>query len=352
MTVGVRGRTATVYGPEGNTSVALVGDADVISAVAELAAPWLTVVEGSADARHTIVTGPAHAPRRARQIVENAPDDEPPRRIHVSHSAHEIVVDAGEFDWQVMQVMRSIRHLLRWLAFDESHLFLHGGMVAFDGDGVAFVGAKRSGKTSLVMTALACGAEFVVNDDLTLVANDGEVTGYGWPRTVAVRRDSVLALSGRFPGFARSFRTLRHPANRWNVDVLKAETIEGMAPLLWVDPTELTAASGSVPRRSARLRAVVLPSFDDTVTKPELELLDPHAAEAELAPHVEQSAVNYDPFLAGWFPTAVPGGDSVRQALSALPVYRLRQRMELLPHSVQTIRDVLRHQHAHHDEKS
>jgi hypothetical protein len=322
---------ATVFSPKGDQAVGLVGDRETIDAVADLCQPWLTVTRGTeAHAIPTIVTSLGYSSYGDHEFIEHVPDDEPPRCLHVSHASREIVIDAETSEWRVMQVLRALRHLLRWQSYGPSTLFLHGGMVSFDGVGVAYVGAKKAGKTSSVIAALLAGADFVVNDDLTVYVEDADLVGYGWPRTVAVRRDTIQTLRHRLPGFPRSSRDLRHPANRWAIDVLREKPEDGLASLLWVDPCELAGAADAGIRPSAPIRALVLPTFDDVV-EPMLEPLTPAEAEMLIIPHVEARAVNYDPFLASWFATNEPGGKSVLgDLLITVPAYRLHQRMEIL----------------------
>jgi hypothetical protein len=237
-----------------------------------------------------------------------------------------------------MQVLRGLRHVLRWQCYGPDTLFLHAGMGAFGGMGVAYVGSKKAGKTSSVIAALLAGAEFVVNDDLTVRAAPGAPVGYGWPRTTAIRRDTILTLRERLPRFPATSRQLRHPANRWHGGVPAEPAVDGLAPLLWVDPAELADAAQTRLRASAPITAVVLPGFDDTVEQPVWQRLAPDEARELLSPHVETRAVSYDPFLAGWFPNEPGGAQILDQLVATVPVFRLRQRMDLLHQAAEQTR--------------
>lgn len=331
-------QSITVHSPDDDQRVTVTGDGETLAAVAALCRPWLTVTDGCDLGAPVIITGMAHAEPRDRELIQNSPDDEPPRRLLVSHAAREIVIDAPDPEWRVMQVLRGLRHVLRWQCYGPETLFLHAGMVSFDGVGVAYVGSKKAGKTSSLIAALLAGADFVVNDDLTVRVGPDGLTGYGWPRTTAIRRDTVLTLRDRLPGFPRTSRELRHPANRWNASA--EPTVDGLAPLLWVDPAELATAAKVELRACAPIGAVVLPGWDDAVDRPRWERLSPATARELLAPHVESRAVSYDPFLAAWFDTE-PVDEVLAELVESVPIFRLRQRMDLLQVSAEQTRRLL-----------
>lgn len=340
MTVESHLTEITFIGPAGTGSVAVLGDPETVNAVVPLAGPWVSTVPGRAPyTAHSVITALEFAEQTPRELIEYESAVEPIRRIHVSQARREVVVDEPDPDWRIMQVLRAVRHLLRWQAFEADALFLHGGMVSFDGAGVAFIGSRRSGKTSSIMAALANGGRFVVNDDLTVMERDGHLVGHGWPRTMAVRRDSALALRELLPGFPRASTDLRHPANRWEPNT--SSMINGLAPLLWVDPAEMATSAGVAIEPSAPLRMVVLPTFDDHATRPELVRVTPAEAEKLISAHVEAQAVKYDAFLADWFTPHVGGGGRLLSMLAQQPVHVLRQRMDFVFESLQVVKEVL-----------
>jgi hypothetical protein len=338
MTYSGEASEAVVRGKGPGDAVRLVGDAATLDAITGLCEPWLHLLPGRHYAEFTVYTAQRFAPTRDWESTEKTSALEPPRRLLISPEHRELVVCAEEPIWRTTQTLRSVRHLLRWQAYQQPWLFLHGGMVRLDGAGVAVVGAKKSGKTSTIMAMLAAGAAFVANDDVTLSVQDAAVVGHGWPRTVAIRRDSVLALRDRMPGFPPDSRALRHPANRWGLDVLAQETLDGYAPLLWVDPALLATAFSVPALPSTPLNATVLPHFDDSAQKPDLEQLDAVSARALIQPYVETRAVGYDTFLADWFPARKVADTSVLDAVVQRPVFRLRQSMASLAESVDAIR--------------
>jgi hypothetical protein len=220
-----------------------------------------------------------------------------------------IALPGPSSDWLTTQVLRSVRNLLRWQAYRRGELFVHGGMVVADGLGIAFLGRKRAGKTSSIVSALLAGAGFVSNDDLVIGTAPGrpdELTGLGYPRTINVRSDTLLALSTREPRLADLFRSAGHPANghpgKHKTGTETRLPDGSAAPIsVWVRCAELAAATGAAVLPAHRVDAVVFPRFLPAGAPPEVAELDPAAARAELAEHIETMAVRFDPFLAEWF---------------------------------------------------
>ncbi|WP_223778320.1 hypothetical protein [Streptomyces sp. 135] len=213
-----------------------------------------------------------------------------------------------------VHVVRIVRTLLRLDAaeHDPSALFLHAGMVAWRGLGIALVGNKRSGKTSTVIAATAAGAHFVSNDDLSLHEGPGGPTGVGWPRSVSIRLDTVEPL-----GLALPARPV-HPANahRSEARLLMPHEIGGMF-------------DGRVAPK-APLCAVVFPSFAAHGSAVLTRVAPDEAAERLfanlLAPPVK------DDELTSWFklPDAAELGARARRIAASVPAFELRQRLDHL----------------------
>lgn len=213
-----------------------------------------------------------------------------------------------------IHVVRIVRTLLRLDASqrDPSALFLHAGMVSWQGQGIALVGGKRSGKTSVAIAATAAGAGFVSNDDLSLHRGPDGLVGVGWPRSVSIRLDTLEPLGLTLP--AKS----AHPAN----------THRDEAQLLM--PYEIGRMLGSRVTPDAPLRAVLFPSFgaDDTST---LRRLDPDEAAERLLANLLTPPVKDDE-LATWFelPSAEELSTRARQVAAVVPAFELCQTLAQL----------------------
>jgi hypothetical protein len=281
-----------------------------------------------------VTAGPPAGPGWRSEVLTSA--YEPDRVLWVHDGRRAVALAAGSDGWAGQQLLRSVRHLLRWQAYAAGDLLLHGGLVRLDGRGVAFVGGKRSGKTSSILSALLTGAaEFVSNDDLTVGATaDVPLSGYGSPRTVNVRTDALLALAATHPRLGALLTGPDHPTNgyagRHRTDEALRDPGGAVLPgSVWVRAAELAAAVGCPLAAECPVDVLVLPSFDDTVGGPALTRLDRAAAAEALAPHVEREGTKYDPFLAAWFPhtDAARRRALLDRLLDEVPCYRLTQQL-------------------------
>ncbi|MFD7714042.1 hypothetical protein [Streptomyces sp. NPDC059786] len=267
---------------------------------------------------------------------------EPDRVLWVQPAERTVALCGGPSEWRTQQLLRCVRNLLRWEHFADGELFLHGGMVDIDGRGIAFVGRKRSGKTSSIISALLHGgADFVSNDDLVVTGSGGrgELRGLGFPRSINVRTDSLLALAAERPELYGLLKEAGHPANAFpgthHTTEPQISYGSGMtAPSrTWVRCRELADATGRRLVASGRLHAVVFPAFLDTAARPDVRRLSHEEAGRLLAENTEEAALKYDPFLAPWYPATQAHRRAVitKELLRSVPCYRLTQHMRHLP---------------------
>ncbi|SCG54022.1 hypothetical protein [Micromonospora halophytica] len=321
-------------------AVGLTAPADDLTGLTPLLRPFvdLTADDEAASCRPSVRVAREvpSGPGWRRVVAVSAYEPDRVLWVHDDRQAITVVGQAG--DWRVQHLLRSVRHLLRWQAYAAGDLLLHGGLVTVGGRGIGFVGGKRSGKTSSILSALlAGGAAFISNDDLTVVEGpESGLLGYGSPRTVNIRTDSLLALAHSYPVLANLVADARHPTNAFEGRHRTVESINAgsdrLPGSLWVRVAELATTIGVDLRATAPVDVLVFPTFTDH-GGPELSRLGREAAAGILAEHVERQGTRYDPFLADWFPHT----DVARRArlidrlLDTVPCYRLRQDMRRLP---------------------
>ncbi|MDT0268651.1 hypothetical protein RM844_20405 [Streptomyces sp. DSM 44915] len=349
---GVRQVVASVRG----ATVSVAARPEALAGLARVARPYIdwAPAAGPPRAPHVRVgDGPPDGADWRRVVLRS--EYEPDRVLWVDDARHRLTLPADDPEWTLQQLLRSVRHLLRWQGFARGDLFLHGGLVRVAGRGVAFLGHKKSGKTSSILSALLNGgADFVSNDDLVLTDTDTDpdsgagaaggplragapLTGYGSPRTVNIRTDALLELAGTAPGLRTLLAEASHPTNAFpgrhhTRDAVHAESGTRLPGSVWVRCAELAHVTGRNLLPDAPVHAVVLPRFDAGTTRPDLTRLTPAEAHRALAAHVEETATKYDPFLAAWYPRtdADRRARLLRRLAEETPCYRLTQSMTRL----------------------
>ncbi|MFF5481890.1 hypothetical protein ACFY5C_31820 [Streptomyces sp. NPDC012935] len=307
--------------------------------MAELVSPYIAVTpaEGPGSAPHVQVSDSPPTGDAWRRIALRS-EYEPDRVVWVDDANRQIaLLDEGN-DWTVQQLVRSVRYLLRWQAYERGDLFLHGGLVRAAGTGIAFLGHKRSGKTSSILSALLSGgADFVSNDDLVLTDADDlatALTGYGSPRTVNVRTDALLALARTAPALSTLLSDTSHPTNTFpgrhhTLDAIRSDAGAQLPGSVWVRCAELARVTGRSLVPECGLDMVVLPGFTSDTDGPVITRLTAQEAHRAVSEHIEEGATKYDPYLAAWYPRTDSARRTqlLRRLADQVPCYRLTQNM-------------------------
>lgn len=317
-------------------SVRVSAPAGVLAGLTGLASPYIEVTSAEAprDAPHVLVRATPPSGDAWRRVVLDS-EYEPDRVVWVDDARRRLALVNEDDSWAVQQLLRSVRYLLRWQAYERGDLFLHGGLVRAQGAGIAFLGHKRSGKTSSILSALLNGgADFVSNDDLVIT---DALTGHGSPRTVNVRTDVLLALTRDTPALLSLLSDTSHPANAFpgrhhTHDAIRSDAGDRLPGSVWVRCAELAHATGCSLLPGSRVDMVVLPRFDSGADGPTLTRLTPTEAYQALSEHVESTATKYDPYLAAWFPTTAADRRVrlLRQLADQALCFRLTQDMRRL----------------------
>ncbi len=88
---------------------------------------------------------------------------------------------------EVLEPFESMMHLMvAWLA-QEDHLFVHSGVVSWEGKAIVIPGRSHSGKTTLVSELINAGATYY-SDDMAVFDSQGRVHPY--PIPLSMREDT------------------------------------------------------------------------------------------------------------------------------------------------------------------
>ncbi|GEM_PF-5334192 len=226
-------------------------------------------------------------------------------------------------DWIVQCVLRLIRNIFRLSAYENGELFLHGGMISKENIGIAIVGEKRSGKTTTILSCLKSGYNFISNDDISFDVISNQMIGYGWPRGIAVRGDS-LKLITKSDDIKDYYDRLNHPGNL----LISNSTFNGVEPngLVFFQPNELVTTFGTQIISRHPLNMIVFPEFsDDKESYPVLTKLTDEEKKEKILSNIMDNPGKYNEFLLDSFDLVSTANifENLQKALMDIPMFKM-----------------------------
>lgn len=186
-----------------------------------------------------------------------------------THSTVHLFLAAATREEPMLVAVRILRALLLRAVLGNGFPFFHAACFTLRGVGVALVGRRAVGKTTLLLHCLdSLGAVLVGNDKFALVQDDDSDAedAIGFPIQVGIRAGSVLALGD---GPLRT-SLMRRWSQRFGGVVAHRDDLETR---LGIRPQELAAAAGSTVMPRCRLGLAIEPYVDPGAVTPRLERL-------------------------------------------------------------------------------
>ncbi len=170
---------------------------------------WTPLGSSTVDYLYSFVVG---GPGRART-----------NRLHVAYSDASMIARARDLD----DVLRQLEVDLQLCVAEESRLrlFVHAGVVGWNGEAILIPGRSRSGKSTLVASLVQAGATYY-SDEYALLDGQGRVHAYPVPPAIGKRVDGspqsrvpLDSLAGRIGSrplpVGRVLVTSYRPGARW-----------------------------------------------------------------------------------------------------------------------------------------
>ncbi|MCX4884813.1 hypothetical protein [Streptomyces sp. NBC_00847] len=176
---------------------------------------------------------------------------------------------AATRDEPMRVAVRILRALVLRALLGDGLPFFHAACFTLRGVGVAVVGRRTAGKTTLLLHCLdSLGAVLVGNDKFALAPDAGSdaVEALGFPIQIGIRAGSVLALGD---GPLRTFLMRRWPQRFGGVEAHRND----LERRLGIRPQELAAAADSTVMPRCRLGLAIEPYVDPDAVTPRLERL-------------------------------------------------------------------------------
>lgn len=234
------------------------------------------------------------------RIVINQGDQDTEIIVHFSGEKKFIgLIYEYSIAWQVQNVLRFIRVIMRLQSKENGHIFLHGGLVEYKSEGICFIGKKKSGKTSSILSLMKYSdANFISNDDVSLNFSNTEWTGFGWPRSINVRKDTLEKLEIKCP------QGLLHPSN--SKDMLTNSCFY---------PKEIVKIFGGTLRSENSIRYMIFPQFAyDKINI--LEEIPEESAKKLISENIEGIPGKFIEYLVPFFKNEVSFENGAQQIIS------------------------------------
>lgn len=250
-------------------------------------------------------------------------ENEPDNVILYRVKTREIIIVQNDDRWELKYCVRLIRNLIRWQMYTSNYVFLHGGMVNIDNVGVAFLGKKRSGKTSSIITALTrCNSEYISNDDLCVFDDDNN-TALGWPRAISIRKDTLQYLD-KLKHLYTDEKYLRcHPINSYHKVNLTMDKI-------YLTPKKMCEYINIKMKTEGSIKVIIFPKFHKDECS--VRKIDNGEALEALMANVESLPDKHSDFLIDFF--QIPSKEAIkRKVLNIIErarCYEVKQNMQTL----------------------
>ncbi|MEU2026173.1 hypothetical protein ABZ565_29065 [Streptomyces sp. NPDC016469] len=206
-------------------------------------------------------------PPLRRAMLPTAPDTV--CFVDDTHSTVHLFLAAATRDEPKLVAVRILRALVLRALLGDGCPFFHAACFTLHGVGVALVGRRMAGKTTLLLHCLdSLEAVLVGNDKFALVqdADSDADDALGFPIQIGIRAGSVLALGD---GPLRTSLTRRWSQRFGGVEAHR----DDLETRLGIRPQELAAAADSTVTPRCRLGLAIEPYVDSEAVTPRLERL-------------------------------------------------------------------------------
>ncbi len=192
------------------------------------------------------------------------------------------VKESIDDEWLIQNIIRIIRVLSRFQLGERGELFIHGGLIKSNGKGICFVGEKKSGKTSSIISYLkSFGGYFISNDDVSVSNDDsGFLIGKGWPRSIVIRQDTITNMN-----FKKSDK-LNHPLNERLENCFYPKEF-----VTWLNVKILSETT---------IDYIIFPKFEE-INYPKIEEMGFEEGINRLKQHFQNRPGKYVDYLVPWF---------------------------------------------------
>lgn len=259
--------------------------------------------------------------------IYNEPSpDGPGTNIYMDKDKKIIMVNQSDYKWEILYLVRMVRNIMRWLLWSEHIVYMHGGLVKIKDYGIAIIGEKKAGKTSTILSIIGkCSASnFITNDDLSLEVGENNIVGFGWPRALCIRYDTICQLKKINPAFFEKIGKLNHPSNKYMINYSNIK----ISDHYYFFPNEIADCSNTKLLSQTNIDYIIFPSFiGKEGNNAYIERLGYEEAYKRLLSNVNDLPESYCGFLTNSFNNRIVRDESIllRDIALKVPCYILYQ---------------------------
>jgi len=240
----------------------------------------------------------------------------------------EIVAQPGEPRARV-GLLRVLRELLAAPALAQrGALDLHAAAFAVGGRGVLLAGPKQSGKTTLLIAALASGRASLLANDRVVLETRGELRALGVPTLVSLRTGTLRWFPDAARGLPERAALLSRDELAASAPAPGADAAAGAPLHLSLSPAQLARQLGAGLAAAAPLAAIVFPELSPATLHASLEPLTRADGLARLGESLYGGGRPAQTLLAqtalGARPLAPPGAAALARLAARVPLFRFR----------------------------
>ena len=149
-------------------------------------------------------------------------------------------------------------NLFNRLIEEKGYIAFHSSAVEKDGEGLAFIGARNAGKTNCMLNMMSGGFNSITNDKLAMQFDGHNLNGYGVAQDVSIRMDL---------GFRSQERNKKYLpfAEREGLVFSDENKLEGNN--IHLSSTELAELNGVLQVPETKIRHIIFPRYDSSVTE-------------------------------------------------------------------------------------
>lgn len=174
-------------------------------------------------------------------------------------------INASQQKWNDNLIQYFTCNLFNRLLEEKGFIAFHSSCVDIDGNGIAFIGPRNSGKTTCMLTLMEEGYNSVTNDKLAIKYDGNNFFGYGVAQDVSIR------MSPSFRNLPQNKKYLKYVEEQ-NVKLYDENKLEGGN--IHLESVELASINNVKQIPFTNIKNFIYPNYNSSVIDAEFKLMN------------------------------------------------------------------------------